>query len=269
MRRHQNKGGQLMPETNMQTVLEKYMAYIRELEGTDYVDTFDRRGEVGVAFTQPEWDLLQALSEKGRQGTPQDGKPRKGDTIAVTHTDLATGKPDATYMRALRDFDPAEEARRFLDGEGLEKIPFFPDTNEGLFIAWAVKTGLLEHAPGLSFGGRTWVIDPLITPASDLAKRNKVSTTGLQLHGIVDDIDGRRQASVQVTAHRVQYGEDGGYVIYPGYTIEGLKLGTKHWILCDEGARRDEPTRYFAATTIEGVMALPGHRLLGTITTPN
>lgn len=53
--------------TSVQTVLEKYMAYIRDVEGTDYITTHERREMSGVVFEQPEWDLLEALAEKARR----------------------------------------------------------------------------------------------------------------------------------------------------------------------------------------------------------
>ena len=102
-----------------------------------------------------------------------------------------------------------------------------------------------------------------------LAERYKVEETDPQLLGVADDIDGRRDAAVQIAAHRVQYRPREEPVAYPADTIGGLQPGTKYWILSDEGARRGEPTRYLALTDTREVCALQGHRLLGTVTTPN
>lgn len=97
---------------------------------------------------------------------------------------------------------------------------------------------------------------------------NPVDAIGLVINAAASNTDGEVSARVLISSHRVRYKKNEGLVDYPCDTISGLKPDTYYYILSDEGARRNEPTRYFAVTALEDVMDLPRHRLLGKIKTP-
>ncbi len=43
------------------TLLKKYIAYIADCEGIDYIEPIDLRDESDVIFTAAEWQALQAI----------------------------------------------------------------------------------------------------------------------------------------------------------------------------------------------------------------
>lgn len=50
---------------NMHTLLEKYVRYIKDVEGTDYISMHDERRYVSdVKFTEEEWKILEGISAK-------------------------------------------------------------------------------------------------------------------------------------------------------------------------------------------------------------
>lgn len=53
------------------TLLKKYIAYIADCEGVDYIEPIDLRDSSDVIFTDQEWQVLQAIhDEQARTGTP-------------------------------------------------------------------------------------------------------------------------------------------------------------------------------------------------------
>ncbi len=51
------------------TLLKKYIAYIADCEGIDYIEPIDLRDESEVSFTVEEWQALQAIHAKQARGT--------------------------------------------------------------------------------------------------------------------------------------------------------------------------------------------------------
>ena len=50
-------------------LLEKYIKYIIDVEGSDSINIHDNRKESDVKFTKEEWDILQKVSKKSRKDT--------------------------------------------------------------------------------------------------------------------------------------------------------------------------------------------------------
>ena len=46
------------------TVLEKYVGYVMDAEGTDFISIHDNRYMSDVKFTDEEWEILEKISEK-------------------------------------------------------------------------------------------------------------------------------------------------------------------------------------------------------------
>jgi hypothetical protein len=46
------------------TVLEKYVSYVMDAEGTDFISIHDNRYMSDVKFTDEEWQILEKISEK-------------------------------------------------------------------------------------------------------------------------------------------------------------------------------------------------------------
>ncbi|WP_044403384.1 hypothetical protein [Lacinutrix sp. Hel_I_90] len=47
------------------TVLEKYVRYVKDVEGTDYISIQDSRRHMSyVKFTKKAWEILEKISEK-------------------------------------------------------------------------------------------------------------------------------------------------------------------------------------------------------------
>jgi hypothetical protein len=51
------------------TLLKKYIAYIADCEGMDYIEPIDLRDESEVIFTDAEWQALQAIHDEHACGT--------------------------------------------------------------------------------------------------------------------------------------------------------------------------------------------------------
>jgi len=51
-------------DTVLYAVLEKYVRYVMETEGTDFIKIHDNRYMCDVKFTNEEWKILQDISEK-------------------------------------------------------------------------------------------------------------------------------------------------------------------------------------------------------------
>jgi len=50
-------------------LLKKYIAYIADCEGMDYIEPIDLRDESAVIFTAAEWQALQAIHDEQARGT--------------------------------------------------------------------------------------------------------------------------------------------------------------------------------------------------------
>ncbi len=50
------------------TLLKKYIAYIADCEGMDYIEPIDLRDESDVVFTNAEWQALQAIHDEQARG---------------------------------------------------------------------------------------------------------------------------------------------------------------------------------------------------------
>ncbi len=50
-------------------LLKKYIAYIAECEGIDYIEPIDLRDSSDVTFTEAEWHVLQAIHDEQARGT--------------------------------------------------------------------------------------------------------------------------------------------------------------------------------------------------------
>jgi len=61
-----NKEEQNKPDgyTLLYTVLEKYVSYVMDAEGTDFISIHDNRYMSDVKFTDEEWQILEKISEK-------------------------------------------------------------------------------------------------------------------------------------------------------------------------------------------------------------
>ena len=61
-----DKEEQNKPElyTLLYTVLEKYVSYVMDAEGTDFISIHDNRYMSDVKFTDEEWKILEKISEK-------------------------------------------------------------------------------------------------------------------------------------------------------------------------------------------------------------
>jgi hypothetical protein len=51
------------------TLLTKYIAYIADCEGINYIEPIDLRDESEVVFTQAEWQVLQTIHAEQARGT--------------------------------------------------------------------------------------------------------------------------------------------------------------------------------------------------------
>ncbi len=51
------------------SLLNKYIAYIADCEGIDYIEPIDLRDESDVTFTAAEWQALQAIHAEQARGT--------------------------------------------------------------------------------------------------------------------------------------------------------------------------------------------------------
>ncbi len=70
------------------TLLRKYIAYIADCEGIDYIEPIDLRDSSDVIFTGAEWQVLQAIHDEQACGT--------------------AAPPDVTEVWALPDDPPAD-----------------------------------------------------------------------------------------------------------------------------------------------------------------
>jgi hypothetical protein len=61
-----NKETEIKPElyTFLYTVLEKYVSYVMDAEGTDFISIHDNRYMSDVKFTDEEWQILEKISGK-------------------------------------------------------------------------------------------------------------------------------------------------------------------------------------------------------------
>ena len=50
-------------------LLKKYIAYIADCEGIDYIEPIDMRDSSDVIFTDAEWQVLQAIHDEQARGT--------------------------------------------------------------------------------------------------------------------------------------------------------------------------------------------------------
>ncbi len=50
--------------TLLYTVLEKYVSYVMDAEGTDFISIHDNRYMSDVKFTDEEWKILEKISKK-------------------------------------------------------------------------------------------------------------------------------------------------------------------------------------------------------------
>lgn len=50
--------------SDFETLLKKYMYYIVDVEGTDYIDPHDRRYESDVSFSDDEWKELEKIAKE-------------------------------------------------------------------------------------------------------------------------------------------------------------------------------------------------------------
>lgn len=50
--------------TVLYTVLEKYVGYVMDAEGADFISIHDNRYMSDVKFTDEEWQILEKISEK-------------------------------------------------------------------------------------------------------------------------------------------------------------------------------------------------------------
>ena len=50
-------------------LLKKYIAYIADCEGIDYIEPIDLRDSSDVVFTDAEWHVLQAIHDEQACGT--------------------------------------------------------------------------------------------------------------------------------------------------------------------------------------------------------
>ncbi len=50
-------------------LLKKYIAYIADCEGIDYIEPIDLRDESDVVFTEAEWHVLQAIHDEQARST--------------------------------------------------------------------------------------------------------------------------------------------------------------------------------------------------------
>ena len=57
-----SKAAENKPE--LYTVLEKYVSYVMDTEGTDFISIHDNRYMSDVKFTAEEWEILEKISEK-------------------------------------------------------------------------------------------------------------------------------------------------------------------------------------------------------------
>ena len=49
-------------QVDLSLLLRKYISYIQECEGTDYIQMHDQRGLTDVTFSDDEWKYLTLLS---------------------------------------------------------------------------------------------------------------------------------------------------------------------------------------------------------------
>jgi len=47
-----------------QNILEKYVSYVMESEGTDFITIHNNRHKCDTKFTEEEWETLEKISEK-------------------------------------------------------------------------------------------------------------------------------------------------------------------------------------------------------------
>lgn len=61
-----NKKAETKPDgyTLLYTVLEKYVTYVMDAEGTDFISIHDNRYMSDAKFTDEEWQILEKISEK-------------------------------------------------------------------------------------------------------------------------------------------------------------------------------------------------------------
>lgn len=53
----------MMNKALLVVVLQKYIRYVKDIEGSDYISTCDERRMSEVKFTDEEWDLLVKFSQ--------------------------------------------------------------------------------------------------------------------------------------------------------------------------------------------------------------
>ena len=51
-------------KTKYNALLEKYITYLIDVEGTDFISSHDNRYMSGVKSTEEEWKILEKISEK-------------------------------------------------------------------------------------------------------------------------------------------------------------------------------------------------------------
>lgn len=90
---------------NYKSLLSKYINYVRDAEGADFILSPDRRYMSGVNFSEQEWQELSALAATDAEATMD-----------------ATVLPNIQSIRDLIDSDPSLVLREFTRSKDGEKI---------------------------------------------------------------------------------------------------------------------------------------------------
>ncbi len=77
------------------TLLKKYIAYIADCEGIDYIEPIDLRDSSDVVFTEAEWHVLQAIHDAQARST---ATPTEVTEVWALPDDLAGASPPARGM---------------------------------------------------------------------------------------------------------------------------------------------------------------------------
>ncbi len=84
------------------TLLTKYIAYIADCEGIDYIEPIDLRDESDVTFTEAEWQALQAIRDEQARG---GAAPTEVTKVCSLPNDQAADVPPAHSQAQDDDHD--------------------------------------------------------------------------------------------------------------------------------------------------------------------
>jgi hypothetical protein len=66
-------------------LLKKYIAYIADCEGIDYIEPIDLRDSSDVIFTEAEWEALQAIHDEQARARRHEPRLRRYGRYRTTH----------------------------------------------------------------------------------------------------------------------------------------------------------------------------------------